>query len=36
LSDIAPVKSATVGKRKKADEKTAVSELAESERLGEE
>jgi hypothetical protein len=34
LSDITPVKSATFGKRKKADEKTAVGELAESERLG--
>jgi hypothetical protein len=34
LSDITPVKSATIGKRKKADEKKAVGEVAESERLG--
>ena len=35
MSDIAPAKSARVGKRKKAAEKTAPGELAESERLGE-
>jgi hypothetical protein len=33
LSDIAPEQSATVGKRKKADEKIVVGEMAESERL---
>jgi len=32
LSDIAPVKSARVSKRKKADEKTVIGELAESEK----
>jgi len=32
LSDIATAKSATVGKQKKADEKTVIGELAESER----
>jgi hypothetical protein len=35
LSDITLEKSATVGKRKKADEKTTIRELAESARLGE-
>jgi len=35
LSDIAPAKSANGGKPKKADERAALSELAESERLGE-
>src|SRR5687768_973857 len=35
LSDIAPVKSANDDKPTKADERTMLSELAESERLGE-